>query len=101
VTNLKLEAWRMWTAYTRRATLEKTIREPLYDLPLNKIPTPEWTANVAYFQMILFADSVVHWFNQKAFLEAARRIKKLRIASKPKPQKRVFVSNLLPPTAVL
>jgi hypothetical protein len=64
VTNLKLEAWRIWTAYTRRATVEKTIRELLYDLPLNKIPTQEWIANVAYFQMLLFAYDLVHWFKR-------------------------------------
>jgi hypothetical protein len=128
VTNLKLDSWRVWRAYTRRATIEKTIRELLYDLPLNKIPTQEWIANVAYFQMLLFAYDVVHWFKrlclpaeylhatvetvrsdflvlpakltsragrnvlqlpkdyhyQKAFLEAAKRIKKLRIALMPK-----------------
>jgi len=74
VTNLDLDAWRVWTAYTARANVEKSIRELLYDLPLNKIPTQEWTANVAYFQMLLFAYNLVHWFKRlclpKEYLKA-------------------------------
>ena len=64
VTNLALKAANIWRAYHSRANVEKSIRELLYHLALNKIPTQEWTANVAFFQMLLFAYNLVHWFKR-------------------------------------
>lgn len=64
VTNLKLSPWRVWRAYAPRATVEKTIRELLYDLPLSQIPTSRWLANVAYFQVMMLAYNLVHWFKR-------------------------------------
>src|SRR3990167_960666 len=31
---------------------------------LGKIPTNTWTANVAFFQLLLFAANIVHWFKR-------------------------------------
>jgi hypothetical protein len=31
---------------------------------LGKIPTDTWTANVAFFQILLFAADIVHWFKR-------------------------------------
>lgn len=64
VTNLDLEPWRVWKFYAPRATIEKNIRELLYDLPLGKIPSGDWVANVAFFQMVLLAYDLVHWFTR-------------------------------------
>lgn len=64
VTNLKLSAWRVWCFYRPRATVEKTIRELLYDLPLSQIPTSRWVANVAYFHIMMLAYNLVHWFKR-------------------------------------
>jgi hypothetical protein len=64
ITNLNLKAENIWRAYHGRANVEKSIRELLYYLALNKIPTQEWTANVAFFQMLLFAYNLVHWFKR-------------------------------------
>jgi len=64
VTNLKLEPWRVWRFYSPRATIEKNIRELLYDLPMGKIPTGDWGANVAFFQMGLLAFNIAHWFKR-------------------------------------
>jgi len=64
VTNLKTHPWRVWRFYAKRATIEKNIRELLYDYPLGKIPTDDWVANVAFFQMSLFAYNLVHWFRR-------------------------------------
>lgn len=64
VTNLDLEPWRVWTFYSPRATIEKNIRELLYDLPLGKIPSGDWVANVAFFQLLLLAYDLVHWFKR-------------------------------------
>jgi len=64
VTNLKLEPWRVWRFYSPRATIEKNIRELLYDLPMGKIPTDDWTANVAFFQLVLLAFNIAHWFKR-------------------------------------
>lgn len=64
VTNLKTHPWRVWTFYASRATIEKNIRELLYDYPLGKIPTDDGTANVAFFQILLFAYNLVHCFKR-------------------------------------
>lgn len=64
VTNLTTHAWRVWQFYAKRATIEKNIRELLYDYPLGKIPTDDWKANVAFFQILLLAYNLVHWFKR-------------------------------------
>ncbi len=64
VTNLRLDPWRIWKFYQPRATIEKNIRELLYDLPLGKIPSADWLANVAFFHLVLFAYDLVHWFRR-------------------------------------
>jgi hypothetical protein len=64
VTNLDLDPWRIWTFYRPRAIIEKDIRELLYDLPLGKIPSSRWVANVAFFQTVLLAFNLVHWFKR-------------------------------------
>jgi hypothetical protein len=64
VTNLSANPWRVWQFYAKRATIEKNIRELLYNYPLGKIPTEDWLANVAFFQMLLFAFDIVHWFKR-------------------------------------
>ena len=64
VTNLNLKAENVWRTYHSRANVEKSIRELLYHLALNKIPTHEWTANVAFLQLLLFAYNLVHWFKR-------------------------------------
>jgi len=64
VTNLKAHAWRVWRFYSKRATIEKDIRELLYDYFMGKIPTEDWIANVGFFQILLFAYNIVHWFKR-------------------------------------
>lgn len=64
VTNLTLSPWRVYLFYRPRAAVEKNIRELLYDYPLGKIPTDTWTANVAFFHLLLFAANLVHWFKR-------------------------------------
>ena len=64
VTNLRSHPWRVWRFYAPHATIEKDVRELLYDYPLGKIPTDDWVANVAFFQLLLFAYNLVHWFKR-------------------------------------
>ncbi len=64
VTNLELDAWRAYLFYNGRANIEKSNREFLYDYPLSKIPTQSWTANVAFFQLVLLAANLAHWFKR-------------------------------------
>jgi hypothetical protein len=66
VTNLRTSPWRIYLFYSGRAATEKNNRELLYDYPLGKIPTQSWTANVAFFQLLLFAFNIVHWFKRIA-----------------------------------
>jgi hypothetical protein len=70
VTNLKLSPWRVWRFYAPRANVEKIIRELLYDLPLNQIPTRRWVANVAFFHTMMLAYNLVHWFKRLALGKA-------------------------------
>lgn len=64
VTNLRTTGWRTYLFYNGRAATEKNNRELLYDYPLGKIPSQCWTANVAFFQTLLFAANIVHWFKR-------------------------------------
>jgi hypothetical protein len=64
ITNIKAHPWRIWQFYAKRATIEKNIRELLYDYPLSKIPTEDWLANGTFFQLLLFAFDIVHWFKR-------------------------------------
>jgi hypothetical protein len=64
VTNLRTHPWRVWRFYAQRARIEKHIRELLYDYPLAKIPTADWIPNVAFFQLLLFAFDVMHYFRR-------------------------------------
>jgi Transposase DDE domain group 1 len=64
VSNLGLTPWRTWTDYVGRANIEKSFRELLNDFALNKIPTQIWTANVVFFQLLLLAYDLVHWFKR-------------------------------------
>ncbi len=64
VTNLKVSAWRVYLFYSPRARIEKHIRELAYDYPLAKIPTQDWIPNVAFFQLLLFAFDIVHYFKR-------------------------------------
>lgn len=67
VTNLKINAWKVWSDYLQRANIERSIRELLNDLALSKIPTQTWTANVAFFQTLLLAYNILHWFKRLCF----------------------------------
>jgi Transposase DDE domain group 1 len=64
VSNLGITPWRTWTDYVARANIEKSIRELIQDLALNKIPTQSWTANVAFLQLLLLAYNLMHWFKR-------------------------------------
>jgi hypothetical protein len=77
VTNLPVHPWRVWCFYAQRARIEQRIRELLYDYPLAKIPTAEWLPNVAFFQLLLFAFDLVHYF-KRLCLPPAYRAKTLK-----------------------
>lgn len=69
VTNLQINPWKIWNDYLKRSNIERSIRELLSDLALSKIPTHTWTANVAFFQLLLFAYNLLHWFKRLCFPE--------------------------------
>jgi hypothetical protein len=74
VTNLDLQPWMIWRTYNARANVEKSIRELLCYFALNKIPTQEWVANVAFLQFLLFAYDLVHWFKRLCLPEDYLRV---------------------------
>lgn len=69
VTNLQINPWKIWNDYLKRSNIERSIRELLSDLALSKIPTHTWTANVGFFQLLLFAYNLLHWFKRLCFPE--------------------------------
>ena len=77
VTNLRTHPWRVWRFYAQRARIERHIRELLYDYPLAKIPTADWIPNVAFFQLLLFAFDLIHYF-RRLCLPSAYRTKTLK-----------------------
>ena len=72
VTNLRTNPWRVWRFYAPRARIEKHIRELLSDDPLAKIPTADWIPIVAFFQLLLFAFDVMHYFRRLCLPPAYR-----------------------------
>jgi hypothetical protein len=73
VTNLELQPWMIWKTYQARANVEKSIRELLNYFALNKIPTQQWVANVAFLQLLLLAYNLVHWFKRLCLPEEYAR----------------------------
>lgn len=63
VTNLKLNPQNIWSFHSKRAQgAELNIKELKFNYPLVRIPTKNFTANVAYFQILLFAFNIINWF---------------------------------------
>ena len=63
VTNLKLKPQNIWNFHSRRAQgAEQNVKELKTNYPLAKIPTRSYTANVAYFQILLLAFNIINWF---------------------------------------
>lgn len=63
VTSLKLKPRNIWHFHSQRAHgAEQNIKELKMNYPLAKIPTKSYTANVAYFQILLLAFNIINWF---------------------------------------
>jgi hypothetical protein len=64
VTNLMLQPLNLWRFYNRRARAELIIRELKYAYALGKIPTNDFQANEAFFQIVLLAYNLLNWFKR-------------------------------------
>ena len=64
VTNLDLTPLHVWRFYNARAEAELVIREMKEAYALGKIPTGDWAANCAYFQLVVFAYNLLNWFRR-------------------------------------
>ena len=64
VTNLPLRPLNLWRFYNGRAGAELVIREMKEGYALGNIPTGVWSANVAYFHLVVFAYNLLHWFQR-------------------------------------
>lgn len=64
VTNLALQPLSLWRFYNRRARAELIIRELKYAYALGKIPTNDFQANEAFFQIVLLAYNLLNWFKR-------------------------------------
>ena len=64
VTNLAPQPLNVWRFYNRRARAELIIRELKYAYVLGKIPTNDFQANEAFFQIVLLAYNLLNWFKR-------------------------------------
>ena len=64
VTNLELSPLHVWRFYNDRSQAELVIRELKEAYAVGKIPTGNWAANVAYFQLVVFAYNALNWFKR-------------------------------------
>ena len=64
VTNLSLQPLNLWRFYNQRARAELIIRELKYAYALGKIPTRDFQANEAFFQVVLLAYNLLNWFKR-------------------------------------
>ncbi|HZP00399.1 MAG TPA: IS1380 family transposase [Terriglobia bacterium] len=64
VTNLPLQPLNLWRFYNQRARAELIIRELKYAYALGKIPTRDFQANAAFFQIVLLAYNLLNWFKR-------------------------------------
>ena len=64
VTNLTLQPFNLWRFYNQRARAELIIRELKYAYALGKIPTSDFQANEAFFQIVLLAYNLLNWFKR-------------------------------------
>lgn len=64
VSNLPLSAPAVWYFYKKRCRAELDIRELKESFPLSKIPTNSFSANQAYFHLILLAYDLISWFKR-------------------------------------
>lgn len=64
MTNLTLTPLNTWKFYNGRAGIELIIKELKGDYPLAKIPTKHFTANEAYFHILLFSYNLINWFKR-------------------------------------
>lgn len=64
VTNLPLKPLNLWRFYNQRATAELIIRELKDAYALGKIPTKDFAANEAFFQIVLLAYNLLNWFKR-------------------------------------
>lgn len=62
VTNLSLTPLNLWRFYNQRARAELIIRELKDAYALGKIPTKDFPANEAFFQLVLLAYNLLNWF---------------------------------------
>jgi len=75
VTNLKLKPRNIWNFHSQRAQgAEQNVKELKINYPLAKIPTRSYTANVAYFQILLFAFNIINWFKWLCLPEEYRYV---------------------------
>ena len=64
VTNLELTPLHLWRFYNQRARAELIIRELKDAYALGKIPTKDFQANEAFFQIVLLAYNLLNWFKR-------------------------------------
>jgi IS4 transposase len=64
VTDLTLQPLNLWRFYNRRARAELIIRELKYAYALGRIPTNDFQANEAFFQIVLLAYNLLNWFKR-------------------------------------
>lgn len=97
VTNLSLRPLNLWRFYNQRARAELIIRELKDAYALGKIPTKDFLANEAFFQIVLLAYNLLNWFKRLCVPPHLER------ATLPRLRQRLFLvpAQLVRPGGVL
>ena len=85
VTNLALRPLHLWRFYNQRAGAELIIRELKDAYALGKIPSKDFPANEAFFQIVLLAYNLLNWFKRLCVPAHLQR------ATLPRLRQRLFV----------
>jgi hypothetical protein len=94
---LSLTPLNPWRFYNQRARAELIIRELKDAYALGKIPTKDFLANEAFFQIVLLAHNLLNWFKRLCVLPHLER------ATLPRLRQRLFLvpAQLVRPGGVL
>lgn len=73
VTNMGGSPRAIWRFYNKRANVENMIKEAVYDLGFNCVPTARFLPNAAYFFILFLAYNILLWYQRLILLPKSAR----------------------------
>lgn len=73
VTNMSGPPRAIWRFYNKRANVENMIKEAVYDMNFNNVPTARFDPNAAYFFILFFAYNILLWYQRLVLCSKAAK----------------------------